>query len=151
MERKRDEDRKVEINDKNDRLQIGKSKKQAIMEKFYQKKEKPQLSSQKEEELRSKKIELSDFKRHVWACWRDGNTPWNRRKISTNIREADERRNEMRKKLAEEREQTEEERRMEIKMENEERKERKKRVSELVKHWEMIRELTKAIEEDDEE
>ena len=36
-------------------------------------------------------------------------------------------------------------------MENEERKERKKRVSELVKHWEMIRELTKAIEEDDEE
>ena len=32
-------------------------------------------------------MDIAEMKRNLWKNWRDGSTPWNRRKISNNIKE----------------------------------------------------------------
>ena len=73
--------------DRESRQDKARKKKQSVMEKYCKKIEPVKISSLQEDEKRLKKMDIAEMKRNLWKNWRDGSTPWNRRKISNNIKE----------------------------------------------------------------
>ena len=125
--------------DRESRQDKARKKKQSVMEKYCKKIEPVKISSLQEDEKRLKKMDMAEMKRNLWKNWRDGSTPWNRRKISNNIKEMEVQKN-SKKDGNEKRKET----RLE---DNEVKKQRKEKAKKLEESWESIRECIKFLEE----